>query len=302
MTAYGYVKAAFAGGIIGLTLMLLLLRLVEKKTSLLRWVLRILLLALIFLALDIHVIEPNWIQVRRVNIEDSALAAVAGDTRIVHIADIHIRDGLGYRERQLIRKVNAQKPDILFISGDILDRMDQLRYALELLESFKVRLGIFIVPGNTDHLVMDPLSFKRALEPAGVNVLINETHRLRLENGRNLWITGLDNASFHQGAALNALQVIPPGEPKIMLVHSPVIFDSPVVNGVNLVLAGDTHGGQVGIDFLVERSKYANRTPYMRGLFGKEGTQMYVTRGIGMKTLDIRFLCRPEVTVIRVKP
>jgi predicted MPP superfamily phosphohydrolase len=92
-----------------------------------------------------------------------------------------------------------------------------------------------------------------------------------------------------------------PEEPVIMLTHNPDLIDVPALaaHKPDLVLAGHTHGGQFGIDFIRKYSDYAERSKYMAGLFRVSDMRLYVNRGLGMKTRRIRFFCRPEVTVFR---
>lgn len=82
----------------------------------------------------------------------------------------------------------------------------------------------------------------------------------------------------------------------MLLAHSPDIYTQAVLAKVGMLFVGHTHGGQVGIPYLIRHSDYANRSPFMAGQFHDGGTTMYVNRGIGTKTLPIRFLCRPEIT------
>ncbi|MDD5671733.1 MAG: metallophosphoesterase [Candidatus Omnitrophica bacterium] len=255
----------------------------------------------VFVIADAFLIEPNWIAVERAVIHDAELAKIVQATRIVLISDIHLERGIGFRERQLIRKVNALKPDILFFTGDLVDGRDQIPAAIELFKSFNVKIGIYAVLGNTDHIVMDAKSMAEALRPAGINLLVNETRKLRLRPGYFLWIVGVDDPKYGYDDINRALASIPPDVPKIMLAHAPKEFDLAARYGINLVLAGDTHGGQVGIPFLVRLSEYASRPEYMKGLFTQGKTRMYVNRGIGTKTRPVRFFCRPEITVIEIK-
>jgi predicted MPP superfamily phosphohydrolase len=73
------------------------------------------------------------------------------------------------------------------------------------------------------------------------------------------------------------------------------------VAGVNLVLVGHTHGGQIGIPFLIEKSKSANKSSFMSGLFYTSTTKMYVNRGIGTTHIPIRFFNRPEITLLEIR-
>ena len=258
--------------------------------------------AIAAVAVDALIIEPNWIQVRKVVIHDAELAPALKDLKIVQITDIHMTKGLSSRERQLIRKVNALKPDLIFFTGDIIDDLAQVGPANELLRSLKASIGVYGVPGNTDHIVMNSQAFVQAFASSHMDTLVNEGRRVLLPNGYILWLLGIDDPKYHYGNLKQTLRGIPEGTPTLLLAHCPDIFEDAAREKINLVLAGDTHGGQVAIDFLIRMSDYANRTPYMRGLFERGKTKMYVNRGIGTKTLPIRFLCRPEISVIQVKP
>ena len=253
----------------------------------------------VFLGIYGYLIEPNWIEVRTVKIHDPRLAASLGDTRMVLIADIHLTKGLGFREKELIRKINRLNADLIFIAGDFIDHKNQVQAARELIGSLRAKQGIFGVPGNTDHIVMDSQMLVRELGPAGIDILVNEKRLLKLSNGHQLWLAGVDDPKYGYDNMNRTLGGIAPEEPKIVLAHCPdfieKFYDEPA-----LILAGDTHGGQVGIPFLIRLSTYARRAHYISGLFHKGQAQMYVNRGIGTKTLPIRFLCRPEITVFEV--
>jgi predicted MPP superfamily phosphohydrolase len=98
-----------------------------------------------------------------------------------------------------------------------------------------------------------------------------------------------------------AIENIPANSPMILLAHYPDIFGRAIISGVNLVLAGHTHGGQVGVPFLVHASNSANKSTFLNGLFDGGKTKMYVNRGIGTTKVPIRFLCRPEITVLEIE-
>lgn len=242
-------------------------------------------------------IEPNWIALERVEIRDPILAKSLSGLRVVQITDLHIRKTLRFRERQLIRMINELQPDLLFITGDFLENVDELHALEELLGSIKARYGVFGVTGNTDHHRLNIDGLLKELAPTGLIMLRNEHRRIDLGNGKGVWLAGVDDPVNKRDDLSKALLGIPPGEPVLLLAHGPMIYPKAIQAKVNLVLVGHTHGGQVGIPFLVHLSKYANRTIYMKGLFQDGITKMYVNRGIGTKTLPIRFLCRPEIAV-----
>src|SRR3989338_5281436 len=256
----------------------------------------------VLLLLDIYVIEPNLIEVHRLRIQDRKLGPILQGIKVVHITDIHLTDGIGFRENDMIRKVNALDPDLVLFTGDLIDDLSQIPHAHEIFKRLKAKIGIFTVPGNTDHIVMDSQTFKKEFETSFNRVLVNEAEKIRLPNHKVLWLVGVDDPKYRYADINEALANVPSDVPKLVLAHAPGIFEKAVEHKINLVLVGDTHGGQVGIPFLIRLSPYANRTPYMTGIFKRGRTIMYVNRGIGMKTLPIRFLCRPEITVIEIEP
>ena len=253
---------------------------------------------------DMYLVEPNWIKIERVVIKDSDLAQIMEGTKVVQISDIHLKE-IGFRERQLIEKVNNLKPDILFITGDFFssvndkDANDQYRGIYDLIKNFKVSTAIYGVLGNyDDYLVRYPERLKE-LRSAGIDILHDENRRIVLQNNKTVWLAGsfYDSAHDNTSSLTDALESIPPKAPVILLNHYPDVFEKASNAGINLVLVGHTHGGQIGIPFLIHISNYAYKSNYMSGLFSMGKTKMYVNRGIGTTVFPVRFLCRPEITV-----
>jgi uncharacterized protein len=254
--------------------------------------------------LDMYLVEPNWIKIERVVINDSDLAPIMKGTKVVQISDIHLRE-TGFRERQLIEKVNDLKPDILFITGDLFsslkdrDADDQYRAIYDLIKSFNVSIAIFGILGNYDDYLLHYPERLIELRNAGIDILHEENRKILLPNNETLWLAGSYYDSYRDNTSSlpKALEAVPPKAPVILLNHYPDVFEKAVNVGVNLVLVGHTHGGQIGIPFLIHMSNYAYKSNYMSGLFSSGKTKMYVNRGIGTTNFPVRFLCRPEITV-----
>lgn len=285
------------------TLLILSAVLVKFRRHRLPWFLKVglsVVLLVGFIIVDAFFVEPNWLATTNVTITDPALAAATGGNgkcRIVHLSDLHVRPEFRFREKQIVKKVNALQPDLILITGDILEKPGESFTAHELLRGLKARYGVYVVPGNTDYRKLKPPAFRELLESTGVTLLVNQNKRVVLNNGA-IWLAGLDDPVHKRDDLTRSLTGIPKGEPVILLSHSPNLYVNAVLSEINLVLAGHTHGGQVGIPWLVRMSEYAYRTPLMRGLFHDGKTTMYVNRGIGTKTFPVRFLCRPEIAVI----
>jgi predicted MPP superfamily phosphohydrolase len=256
--------------------------------------------------IDMYWIEPYWIKTEQVMVHDAALADVLSGVTVVQISDIHLEGGIGYRERELIAKVNAINPDLLFITGDFfsykqkLELPAELKALTEIIRSFRVTTGIFGVQGNYDHPLRNPAILSE-FKSAGIDILFNENRLVALPNHKTLYLAGFDD-SQNKRANLFAFRGIPQDVPVVLLAHDPDNFGTAIGAGVNILLAGHTHGGQIGIPFLIHNSHSANKSSFMSGLFGSGETKMYVNQGIGTSGIPIRFFCRPEITVIKVLP
>ena len=256
----------------------------------------------LFILFYIYAIEPNWITVHRLTVHNAELARVLEGYKIVQITDIHLRHGLGFREKSLLKKVNALNPDLLLITGDIADGKSQIPAAIELFRGMKAKFGKWGVPGNTDLIFMSADYLKQSLLSADVHILVDESEWVQLDNGFGFWLVGVNDPVTGHAHLKKALENVREEDAKILMAHGPQIFKDAQAYGIPLTLVGHTHGGQVGIAPLIQLSKYANRGMIMSGLHRNDGSQIYVNRGIGTKTLPIRFLCRPEITVVSIKP
>ena len=92
-----------------------------------------------------------------------------------------------------------------------------------------------------------------------------------------------------------------PDTANILLSHNPNTFDRAAELGIDLTLAGHTHGGQVSLEFIHPGLSPGHLiTPYVQGWFQKDDSQLYVNRGIGILGVPARFGARPEITVLEL--
>lgn len=261
------------------------------------WLLPIL---LAFMAQAVYIyaffIEPNWIQVKKITIQDPSLAHALKGIRVMQISDLHITK-IGFLETSLIEKVNALSPDIILITGDFVNSKKGILACWDTLSLLEAKIGIYAVPGDIDGYFIASLLDDPRWKKAGVTMLKDRAIKLNPSGkpGNELWLIG-----GHREADIKRLtEKTLPYEPKILMLPDPDRIKEAAILEINLVLAGDTHGGQVNppllrgiIPFAVE-----NRSPYVAGLFKVMNTLLYVNRGIGTHHINVRFFCRPEITV-----
>lgn len=222
--------------------------------------------------------------------------------RIVHLTDIHhsLFTPLEFVERA-VHLANELDPDLVVLTGDYVTLSPAYIWPMaSALGKLGARHGVYAVLGNHDFQV-DPNEITRALRAHHVRVLRNAHHRVR-EHGAALWVVGVDDLWWHADDFAAALDGVPLRDPKILLCHNPLGIRRAAAHGVDLVLAGHTHGGQVRLPVvgsLRGRSKLGER--FVEGWNRLDGTQIYVNRGIGKVLIPLRLNCPPEIACLRLR-
>lgn len=255
-------------------------------------------LAILGIALYAFLLEPNAVRTRNLTLYFPDLPASADGLRIAHISDLHSRR-MGARERAVLRIINGSPPDLIVITGDLVSDQRYRNVSLAFLSKLKARLGVWAVQGNWEHYTGWTGDLLRGdLGKLGIRLLINEAERLEV-NGSGIWIAGTDDPYLGADRVPDTLNATN-GEFTIFLAHSPEILNR-LPKGVELVLSGHTHGGQVRLPFIGAPWARGMAGGYVSGLYRREGTVLYVTNGVGMTVVPARFLCPPEVAYITLR-
>ena len=250
-----------------------------------------------------HEIEPEWLHVAHLQLRLPNLAAKFRGYRIVHITDIHMggamtRDHLD----RVVRAVNDQSPDLVAITGDFV-QYDAERFAPRLgaaLCELRARDAKLAVLGNHDHQSgLDAIH--RALREGGVSDVGNDVRTLR-RGGAELHIAGVDSVWEGRDRLPLVLERLPPAGAAVLLAHEPDFADASAATGrFELQLSGHSHWGQVRLPLLGPPRLTWLGEKYPSGLYDVGGMLLYTTRGLGMLPPRLRFLCRPEITVIELR-
>jgi uncharacterized protein len=256
-------------------------------------------------------ISRHELELINVTIKLPRLPDAFAGMKVVQISDFHFH---AYTEafflEAIVRKVNALAPDLVLLTGDFVSSNPlpqhtnvKLAYqCAEILSHIECPLR-YAIMGNHDalvgaHAVTDALTTHR------IPVLANRSVPLERQ-GQRIWLAGVEDVLIQRpdlSAALPAA-VRRDGEPTILLAHEPDFADYAMGQGVDLILSGHTHGGQILFPFLPPLMLPDMGTKYVHGLFKLgDGMQLYVNRGIGAVTLPFRFRCPPEITSITLQP
>ena len=236
-----------------------------------------------------------------IELEFKNLPAAFDGTVILFISDLHIEaiEGL---DTKVIEAVGSNHYDMCILGGDYsLDHGDKNKKAQVLIErivdSIKTRSDVFAVLGNHDRF-----SMAQALASFGVKVLNNDNVCLE-KGGERIYIVGVDDCHYFGADDLeSAVGGIESDAFKILVSHSPEIYKSADDHGIDLLLSGHTHGGQICLPngaVVVEGAS----VPYKiaKGKWVYNGLTGYTSRGAGSSCVPARFFCPPEVSFITLK-
>jgi predicted MPP superfamily phosphohydrolase len=244
--------------------------------------------------------EPFMLTIERRSIFLKRLPKALDGFRIVQLSDLHLGPLTSSAQlRRAVETANGLEPDIIALTGDYISHERQ--YAApcaEVVGRLRARHGVFAVLGNHDHWT-DAALITDLFRAEGIKVLINEGMRFEM-NGAGFWLAGVNDTMVGLEDLPLAMAGASADEMKLLLAHNPIILRRAAREGIDLVLSGHTHGGQVALRS--DRSASGRpRRRLLKGL-GRQGeTQIYVTRGLGTVILPIRYGCPPEVSLLELR-
>lgn len=225
--------------------------------------------------------------------------------RIAFVSDVHA----GFFQTAadlgaLARRIAREAPDLLLLGGDLVGTHGG---ELELFDVFlsllTPPLGAFAIPGNHDCFYSAPRMdlWERFLEGRGVTVLCNRGVRIE-RGGATLWLAGVDDLEEGLPDLDAALTGRREDEPILLASHHPDLFVEAARRGIDAQLSGHTHGGQIR---LLGRAPVTHSAHgFDAGPFERNGSHLYVGRGVGVSFLPLRIGAPPEVPIatLRVGP
>jgi len=219
--------------------------------------------------------------------------------RIAHLSDLHL-ESLKIKPEKILELCNSIDPDLLVITGDIIEARGDISLVIKYLDPLKAKDGKFVVMGNNDYAHFSRTHFKRyvkLLEGMGFHVLINSAVQVK----KQFWVVGVDDpATAHDDVELGFAKVPEDGLPRIVLAHSTDCIEDLYSRKVALFLAGHTHGGQVQLPFIgpVKKNTLLGEEGIYEGFHVVNGVNTYVNRGLGTSVIPLRIGVRPEVAGI----
>lgn len=247
-------------------------------------------------------VRRRWVVVERREIAVEGLPPELDGLRVAHLSDMHLG---AYTPRawaeRWVRRANAERPDLVVVTGDMVT--SGVRYhgdIADVIGALSAPLGVFVAMGNHDYFGEgEPLV--SLIGARGPRVLRNEGVRVE-RGGAAIYLAAVDDVWTRRADLGETLAARPEGTPCVLLAHDPEVFRDAAKAGVDLVLSGHTHGGQLGVPFLAHHLNFSRITHhYTLGLYRKGKSTLYVHPGLGVTGPPIRIGVAPAVTILTLR-
>lgn len=231
----------------------------------------------------------------------------ANGLTIAQISDTHIGPFFNLdRLDKVFTTVAANKPDIVAITGDLIDDLNLLPDVMERLIRFyrEIPQGVYFCWGNHEYF-RDINRVRAALAGTPITVLENSAEKI-VDGDQPLYFAGVDypwaknksdQGSIRRKMIDKAYSHVPSNAFSVLLTHHPDFIEDAFARKIPLTMAGHTHGGQIS---LFGRSILPVQYRYMRGLYQQAGLYGYVNSGTG-HWLPVRIGCPAEVTLYTLR-
>ena len=246
-----------------------------------------------FLLLDIlwfekYVIDWNYFDVSNSN---------KNKIKIIQISDLHF-DQLRYFHKSIAKKINLIQPDLIFITGDSVDKTEKIEGLEKFLKLIDKSILKYAITGNWEYWGnVDLKRLKKAYSRYNCELLINQNRTISIKD-REISIIGIDDLVGGNADFRKAVEDLKHTETNIVLTHCPqhrdILIEQKGTLNIDLVLAGHTHGGQITfLGFVPFKPQGSGR--YLKGWYKQSEPKMYISKGIGTSVLPIRFGARAEM-------
>ena len=228
--------------------------------------------------------------------------------KIVHFSDIHYNRAItSSKVDKIINEINLIDADIVVFTGDLIDKDVSLtnsdyKYLTEAFSKIKAKYGKYATLGNHDYNDMEDVI--RVFNESGFKYLENSYDIIYNEKNEKIFIGGIGNVSYNLDNINDTMAYFDSNDNidyKIMLVHEPDITDNIVDNyNVSLILAGHSHNGQIRLPVVGAIYTPPGAKKYYDEYYSVNGTDLYISSGIGVSAINYRLFNKPSINFYRV--
>ena len=250
--------------------------------------------------------QNNDLITSKINYRSNNLPQSFNNFKIIHISDLHNKK-FGKNQSILINKINQQDPNIIVITGDLVDkRRYKLKPATEFIKEAIKLAPVYYVAGNHESYNNIYKEVKPNLEALGVTVLDNKKVSINKDDSI-IDIIGLLDPEFYDDKEITLKKHLNsfanPDNFTILLSHRPSFLEEYSKTNIDLVFSGHAHGGQIRLPLIggLLAPDQGLFPKYTSGLHTKDQTSMVVSRGLGNSLFPIRLFNKPEIVSITLE-
>lgn len=248
--------------------------------------------------------QNNHIVIDVFDYKSSKMSSNANKFSIVQISDLH-NACFGKDNIKLISNIKCLDPDIIVITGDIIDsNHTNISIAINFVREIARKYPVYYVTGNHEYW-LDEVQRKKlfaGIKDAGAVILNNEMISINTDDD-SIILIGLDENSLNDATLSTIIEKCNKNKLTVVLAHEPQYIDQYCDVDVDLVLTGHAHGGQVILPFIgpLIAPDQGFFPKYTAGQFKRKNTTMYVSRGLGNSVIPVRLFNYPEIVCIKIQ-
>ncbi len=268
-----------------------------KRINRRKFIKKIIVFILVIFTIDIFWLEFFLFETKKYFMKSSSEGKY--NFKVLQLSDLHLNN-ITYTLHRISAKINKENPDIILLTGDIIDKKDNIDLLEDFLKTLPKTKKIAIL-GNWEYWGhVDIQKLKAIYKRYNCELLINNTVQFSKKN-KTLSISGVDDLLGGKPDIDKVMENYISSDYPIVLNNCPEYYDKIVKykNQIDLVLSGHTHGGQINffgyIPFIPEGSG-----KYVKGWYHKNNLPLYVSKGVGSSILPIRFGARSEISVFYI--
>lgn len=254
--------------------------------------------------------QNNDLTVSAYEYQSENLPAAFDGFRIVQISDLH-NHTFGAGQTRLLRQVAALQPDMIVVTGDLIDRR---RYdaetALTFMEGAVEIAPVYYVTGNHEAWSGQYASLRASLAAVGAAIADDKAYTIT-RDGQQMRLLGVSDPAFYYTGVFDDSALAPMRQFlaaqrseafTILLAHRPNFLSLYAETGCDLVFSGHAHGGQIRLPFLggLYVPDQGFLPPYTAGLYTEGDTTMVLSRGLGNSAFPFRIFNRPEIVCVQL--
>lgn len=248
--------------------------------------------------------QNNDIQITRMTYINKKVPLAFDGFVVVHISDLH-NMRFGKDQNILLTKVKDAAPDIIVVTGDIVDsERTDVEIAMEFIRGTVDIAPVYFVSGNHEERIKEYVLLIESMIQAGVHMLDNKQTMIE-RGGSNIELMGIIDPFFAPAkSSLDELNFETQDSFKILLSHRAELLKLYASKHIDLVFTGHAHGGQVRIPYIMPGliAPHQGLFPkYTSGAYISSDTTEIVSRGLGNSSFPFRIFNRPEIIVVTLK-